>query len=304
MNNLRFFKIEEGDKYFISHLDGGYSYCIRPQDYPDGKSWFPGSVLANCVGCACGCFNENISYLNGTKGMAYPLFNCNAEDFIERAKKNYPELIITKEPVNGGMMVWEGKGDLAGHVAYVNNYDGITVNTAESSYGGAIFYNKDRNNDNGRWGMSGSYEYLGCINPNTLIVPNVEPDPTHDQVEVTIEKLRVREAPNLEGKFYCYASIGYYNVYGISKADDYIWYKISDKEERYIANVDTNYYPKTDTDIIKQLEIFIKQLTTTIQTLTKENAELLKDNATLSKDNKEYKEAMDNIYNISKRFKE
>lgn len=39
------------------------------------------NVLSNCVGYACGRFNEIIGK------MVYPNLNCNAENFLERAKK-------------------------------------------------------------------------------------------------------------------------------------------------------------------------------------------------------------------------
>ncbi|MBQ9158706.1 MAG: hypothetical protein IJ136_05225 [Erysipelotrichaceae bacterium] len=302
MENLKFYNIEQGDKYFISVKDGGYSRCIRPQDYKDGVSFFPGSVLANCVGLACGAFNKNIAHLTGIEGMKYPLFNCNAEDFIERLKKVYPDLIVSQVPVPGGMMVWRGKGDLAGHVCYINDFKDNVVYTAESSYGGSVFYNKERTNGNGRWGMSGSYDYLGCINPSIRTVVSVDPDNTKDQVKVNIDKwkLNVRLSPSLQGEIYCcITETGYYNVYGISKADGYTWYKISE-DGKYIANLGTEYYPASaEDDLIKQLEKFMIQTKTAISTLKTENATLTKDNAVLSEDVKKFKEAIKQIAEIS-----
>lgn len=303
MENLKFYEVEKGDKYFISVKDGGYSKCIRPEDYDDGVSFFPGSVLANCVGFACGAFNKNIAYLTGIEGMKYPLFNCNAEDFIERLKKVYPDLIVSETPVPGGMMVWRGKGDLAGHVCYINEYKDGTVYTAESAYGGSVFYNKERNNGNGRWGMSGSYEYLGCINPSVQMIPGVKPDASRNQVQVTIDKLRVRLAPSLSGEIFCYAQNGeYYNVYGITQADDYTWYQISE-DGKYIANVETRYLPgSNEEDLLKKLEVFMSQLKTTVRDLSTENTSLKKDNADLNDQNGKYKEAISQIASIANRL--
>lgn len=278
---LKFTEIpQRDDKYFISVKDGGYSKCIRPQDYDDGNSFFPGSVLANCVGLACGCFNKNIANMLGIDGFMYPLFNCNAENFIKRAREYYPELLISDIPVPGGMMVWEGRGELAGHVAYVNDfYDGIAY-TAESNYGGKIFYNSERKNDNGRWGMSASYNYIGCIDPTAKCVPPVLRDPSVNQVEVTITNLRVRTKPGLEAEIYCLATPGYYNVASITGADGYDWYEIG--EDRYIANVDTVYLPGDDIEVIKQLEQLIRDLKAKDEFLTKENKRLTKENGELS----------------------
>lgn len=304
MENLKFYEVEKGDLYFISVKDGGYSKCIRPQDYEDGVSFFPGSVLANCVGLACGAFNKNIAYLTGVSGMAYPLFNCNAEDFIERAQKVYPDLIISVDPVPGGMMVWKGKGDLAGHVCYVNDFKDGAAYTAESSYGGSVFYNKERTNGNGRWGMSGSYEYIGCINPSVKTVNGYDHnDPSKNQVQVTVDKLRVRLAPGLSGEIFCYASKDtFYDVYEIVSADDYLWYRISE-DGKWIANVETKYFPASDEqDIIKQLEVFMTQLKTTVSELSAENTSLKKDNADLNDQNGKYKEAISQIASIANKL--
>ena len=64
-----------GNKFYITKDCGGYSKCIKGKPL-DSKA----NVLSNCVGYSCGRFNEII----GT--MKYPTLNCNAENFIERAK--------------------------------------------------------------------------------------------------------------------------------------------------------------------------------------------------------------------------
>ena len=83
------------NKFYITKSKGGYSTCI--QGYPTDASC---NVLANCVGYACGRFNEII----GT--MKYPSLNCNAENFIERAKNTYG-LQVVSYPTLGGIMVWQ-----------------------------------------------------------------------------------------------------------------------------------------------------------------------------------------------------
>lgn len=153
---MRTTKPESGNKFYNTVSKGGYSHCIV--GYPTDKGC---NVLANCVGYACGRFNEII----GT--MKYPYLNCNAENFIERARQYGLE--ISDKPMLGGIMVWQ-KGntlsgnDGAGHVAIVEKIiDDNTIYTSESGYGSSAFWNSTRSNTNGRWGIGSDYKFRGCI---------------------------------------------------------------------------------------------------------------------------------------------
>ena len=73
-----------GNKCYITRGKGGWSWCI--QGSPTDSAC---DVLANCVGYACGRFNEIYNEIKGTSGMKYYALNCNAENFIERAKSTY-----------------------------------------------------------------------------------------------------------------------------------------------------------------------------------------------------------------------
>lgn len=167
---IRTSKPRTGNKFYITKSKGGYSTCI--QGKPTDTEC---NVLANCVGYACGRFNEIIG------SMKYPFLNCNAENFIERAKNTYG-LEISDVPTLGGIMVWQkgnslGSSDGAGHVAVVEKIiDANTVYTSESGYGNSAFWNATRNNNNGRWGLGSSYKFRGCIvNPAVGNVHYVEP---------------------------------------------------------------------------------------------------------------------------------
>ena len=171
MFQIRTSKPSAGNKFYITKSRGGYSSCIK--GYPTDKDC---NVLANCVGYACGRFNEIIG------SMKYPYLNCNAENFIERAIKKYG-LEIGQTPKAGAIMVWQ-KGstlsgnDGAGHVAIVEKViDGNTVYTSESSYGGSAFWNSTRKNTNGRWGIGSSYTFRGFIY-NPSVKEEVTPTPT------------------------------------------------------------------------------------------------------------------------------
>ena len=146
---------EKGNKFYNTKNSGGYSYCIVGKPTCNGLN-----VLANCVGYACGRFNEIIGY------MEYPYLNCNAEDFIVRGKSL--GLKVSDKPTLGGIMVWEGKGSLAGHVAVVEKIiDENTIYTSESGYESAYFWNSTRKRGSGNWGAGSSYKYIGClINPS------------------------------------------------------------------------------------------------------------------------------------------
>lgn len=157
--NVRTTKPGKGNKFYITKSKGGYSTCIQGKPVDANCN-----VLSNCVGYACGRFNEIIG------SMKYPSLNCNAENFIERAKSL--GLKVSDVPVLGGIMVWQ-KGTLSssdgvGHVAIVEKIiDSKTIYTSESSYGGKAFYNSTRSNSNGRWGAGSAYKFRGCIiNPS------------------------------------------------------------------------------------------------------------------------------------------
>ena len=168
MFNVRTSKPGAGNKFYITKGKGGYSTCI--QGSPKDKNC---DVLANCVGYACGRFNEIIG------SMKYPTLNCNAENFIERAKS--AGLEVVNYPVLGGIMVMQkgstlGGNDGAGHVFIVEKiYDKNHIYTSESGYGSTAFWNSHRYNDNGRWGHGSGYKFRGCIvNPAVGKVTGLE----------------------------------------------------------------------------------------------------------------------------------
>lgn len=184
--NIRTTKPTSGNKFFITKSKGGYSTCI--QGSPTDSQC---NVLSNCVGYACGRFNEIIGAMN------YPSLNCNAENFIERAKNTYG-LEISSVPTLGGIMVWQ-KGTLsgndgAGHVAVVEKIiDSNTIYTSESGYGGSAFWNSTRRNTNGRWGLGSAYTFRGCIvNPaiGKVVAPTPTPSAKKSVDEVAKEVIR------------------------------------------------------------------------------------------------------------------
>ena len=163
-------------KYYIRQVNGGYNGAVR--GYP---TCIGNNVLANCVGFANGRFNQIINDpdLKGiNKPFKYQLV-CNAENFIESAKKQ--GLKISYVPVEGGIMVWQkgatlSSGDGAGHVAVVERvYNDGTILTSESGWASWAFKTVRRDNTNGRWGQNYLYKFRGCIiNPavKNVITPS------------------------------------------------------------------------------------------------------------------------------------
>ena len=166
---IRMTRPTAGNKYFITRSNGGYSTCI--QGKPTDSQC---NVLANCVGYACGAYNEEL-------GLGYEKYhlNCNAENFIERAIAS--GLSVLSKPVVGSILCWEGVGSLAGHVAIVIEViNDNCIRTAESGYGSSSpFWITTRYNNNGRWGLNSNYRPRGFIvNPNYPYNPAPKPEPT------------------------------------------------------------------------------------------------------------------------------
>lgn len=165
-----------GNKNFITTGSGGWSTCIK--GYPtDGGA----NVLANCVGYASGRFNEIVNIARDTAGCTYRTLNCNAENFIERAKA--AGLQVGSTPRVGAIMCWQkgslSSGDGAGHVAIVEKiYDNNHVYTSESGYGGSAFWNQHRYNTNGRWGIGSGYSFRAFIYLPDDVQKAIGPTPT------------------------------------------------------------------------------------------------------------------------------
>lgn len=147
---MRVSKPEAGNKYYIRKEQGGYSPCIygRPTDKDC-------NVLANCVGYAVGRFNEIAE-----AGYCKYLANTNAENFM----KYRGTLEVGQVPRVGACMVWEGLGNLAGHVAIVEDTKNAEhVYTSESGYNSSPFWNQHRYKNDGNWGANKNYKFLGFI---------------------------------------------------------------------------------------------------------------------------------------------
>lgn len=247
------------NKQYITRGAGGWSNCIK--GYPMDTH---ANVLANCVGYASGRFNEIIELARDFHECRYTNLRCNAADFIERAKEASLEVGMT--PRVGAIMCWGGGNEGCGHVEVVEIYDTALnkLQTSASDYGGTQFYNAIRTNDNGRWGMTGSFFFRGFIyQPKDVqdwidgkdkVTPNVPRDEYKNQIQVKVPDLRVRMSGSLQGTIVGKAKEGFYNYYEVVENQGYKWYRIADTQ--WIASRDdwTTVYPAIEFkvgDIIK-----------------------------------------------------
>ena len=170
----------KNNKYYIRQVTGGLNGAVA------GKPTIAGAnVLCNCVGYANGRFNEIINdpNLTGTALKFKYQLVCNAENFIESAKKQ--GLKISSVPVLGGIMVWQkgntlGGGDGAGHVAVVEEiFSDGTIMTSESGWNAWAFKTVKRSNANGRWSQASGYKFRGCI-INPAVKNETTPAPAND----------------------------------------------------------------------------------------------------------------------------
>lgn len=193
-----------GNKNFITTGKGGWNTCI--QGYPTDSG---ANVLANCVGYASGRFNEIINEARGTTGCTYKTLNCNAENFIERAKAaglktgSTPKVGAIGCAMKGDTL---NGGDGAGHVWIVEKVNSSTSTyTSESGYGGTAFWNQTRSNSNGRWGLGSGYTFRAYIYlPDDVqkIVDGNTPAPAPTPTPGPSDKFNIGDKVTINGPLY------------------------------------------------------------------------------------------------------
>ena len=183
---------KKDDRYFIAKSAGGLNPCLAK---PAGSPLF----FANCVFFAAGIFAKRY-------GIWFP--STNAENFAAEAKKL--GLQISQTPQLGAIACWaKGKvgdgSDGAGHVASVEIINGTgSIITAESGWGSAKgFWTQTRRND-GNWGQSAAYRFLGFILPPSATPTVLRKGDTGDAVKRMQTALAARgylRASEIDGDF-------------------------------------------------------------------------------------------------------
>ena len=134
-----------------------------------------------------------------------------------------------------------GKGKFTGNGWYKNSYGNWCINNQYDIVKALFLYDKVQiQNAMYDWTITDTF----VVNN---ITPNVERNDNMNQVEVLVDKLRVRTEPSLNATILGYATPGFYNVYDTKENDGYLWFKIA--EEQWIASKEgewTIYYPATD----------------------------------------------------------
>lgn len=180
---------EKGNKYYNRQCNGGYGTSIQGYPVCEGLD-----VLANCVGYAAGRFNEIGNY-GKWQYFNYPP---NAEDFWTVNSG----LSKGQEPKLGAIMVWEGIGSKAGHVAIVEEIGSNYVISSESGYGCAKpFWTQQRFKGDGNWGAGADYKFLGFI-----YQPSDSPTPVPTPSRVIKEGDKGEDVKEMQTKL---AALGY-----------------------------------------------------------------------------------------------
>ena len=195
------------NKYFINYQKGGYNTAIMI----DKAS---GSVLPNCVGYAQGRFREICKDQKVWSKIGSNLAG-NAETFYNAAKN--AGMKVGQTPKLGAIIVWEGKGSAAGHVAIVeeikSNGDIVTSNSA---YGGTRFYMKELTKASGYlYVTDGSRPLLG------FVYQDIEFE-SETPSEVPTESIVAGKKVTLKNTK-CYSSESAKTSYGVKSGTFYLW---------------------------------------------------------------------------------
>ena len=191
----RYIAPSKTDKRFINYQYGGYSIAI-PIDKKTGYT------IPNCVGYAHGRMLEIL----GKTSVDWKLPACNAEDFVDMAKKN--GLSVGMTPKLGAIIVWRaGKkqngNDGAGHVGVVEQiFDNGDITVSQSAYGGNEFYTSKLTKASGYTYSADrpleGFVYCGIEFENP-ITATVKPNPSPSTPSTN---LTVNSYPNYTGNKY------------------------------------------------------------------------------------------------------
>lgn len=193
------------------------------------------NVLPNCVGFACGAFNETVSSVKG-KNKQYYALNCNAKNFLNRAETysdlkpcvvrvrdnnlNLIDANAGQTPTLGSIMVWTN--GTFGHVAYVckvDENDRNLVYTAESNWSSNPHFTvRKRYRNQGspnNWGTDRKYStFIGFIkNPvvKNDFAYNYYPYIKSYKEEDNVVKLNVVVNGEKDNKYYLSLKYCFYN---------------------------------------------------------------------------------------------
>lgn len=210
----------------------------------------------------CQCWDLAQKYCTEALGIpSWVLSGCGvAKNLLIQPKRNdldtYFDEISIYEMMPGDLCIW-WNDSTAGHIAIYDRWD-------------------DKGNCN--WFFSqnpGASKVQRCEGIGTLhafrlkkkeepkpkpeITPNVERDEHKNQIEVKVEKLRVRTTPSLNGEVLGTAKKGFYNYFEIVDAEGYNWYRIADNQWVAYNQEWFDIYPAKPKEEFKQFKVLDKK---------------------------------------------
>lgn len=230
--------------------------------YQEFKDKYNGQWIDWDGAYGCQCWDLAQKYCTEALGLpSWVLSGCGvAKNLLIQPKKNdldtYFDEISVREMIPGDLCIW-WNDNTAGHIALFDRWDDAgNCNYYFSQNPGASKVQR--------------CEGIGTLHAFRLrkkeepvkkeITPNVERDEYKDQIEVIVDNLRVRVAPNTNAEVLGKAKEGFYNYYETYRKDenDYVWYKIADNQ--WVASNDewTKVYPKKKEEF-KQFKVLDKK---------------------------------------------
>lgn len=278
----KFYKTQpvKSDLNVTTIAKGGYSHCI------DRGS---GYTLPNCVaGVHAQWLLQLTSALGLEKAKEYESLLCrnNAEVYWDKNES----FVHSQVPKLGAIMVWEGKGHLAGHVMTVkevrSNGDvvGVGSNYSGTKTNGGIWYTKTYYKSKG-YNFSTSYIFKGFIylpiEIGEYVTVPVQRNKKVDQIQISTETLNVRTGPTTSAQRIGYAKTGLYNVYNSIIGTDVLkngtWYCIDEKDGLWVAGKYCTFLPKENKtfkvvipsvseELMKQVTAFLSDISVEFST--------------------------------------
>lgn len=162
----------------------------------------------------------------------------------------YFDEVDTRAMEQGDVCIWDEGA--AGHIAIYDHYDGTNC----------WYFSQNPNPSQIMIvNMQGHHAFRRKKETPPLppVTDNVERDEYKDQIEVKVDKLRVRTQPTLSGDILGYAKEGFYNFYEKVENDDYTWYRIA--ENQWVAYNDGwfNIYPAKEKEEFVQFKVLNKK---------------------------------------------